>query len=440
MTAAGAGWAGELLETLTLRAGFNTTTVIVGTTLLGVASGVVGTFALLRKRSLVADALSHATLPGIAIAFLTAAALGINGRSLPVLLTGAAVTGVLGVLCVQWLLRWTRLREDAAIGIVLSTFFGAGVVLLSYIQKNAGANAAGLNAFIYGQTAAMRVPDAALMAGIAALSIACSLAFLKEFALVSFDDVFARVDGWAVARIDLVMMALVVLVTVAGLQAVGLILVIALLIIPPVAARFWTDRMRTLVLLSGVMGGACGYIGSVASSMLPRKPAGAVIVLTAGAVFLLSMAFAPRRGAIAAGFRRARRRIRIDADHVLETAVEAAIGAGDEDYALDAKELAAIARERGWNAPTRPVVVTLLSLQRLIRREGGGVRLTESGIARGRTVMRNHALWERYLTEHADVAPGHVDWSADEVEHVLPPELIAQLERDLKASRPGGAA
>lgn len=409
-----------------MQAGFNTNTVIVGTTLLGVAAGVVGTFALLRKRSLMADALTHATLPGIALAFLGATILGYDGRTLPVLLTGAATTGIIGVLCVQLLLRVTRLREDAAIGIVLSTFFGAGIVALSYIQKNAGSQAAGINAFIYGQTAAMRIYDAALMGAIALAAVVAAIFLIKEFAVVCFNDAFARVAGWPVGLIDLAMMALVVLVTVAGLQAVGLILVIAMLIIPPVSARFWTDQLRSLVVISAIIGGSSGFIGSVTSSLLPRKPAGAIIVLTAGTMFAISITFAPKRGAVATLARRVRARLRIDADHVLETAVETDPRA--DQISLTKADLAFIARRRGWNTPTRPLVITLLRLRGLIVPTAAGVNLTQTGIARGRTVLRNHTLWEHYLTRYADVAPGHVDWSADAVEHVLSPELIKELE------------
>ncbi|MGP1310727.1 MAG: metal ABC transporter permease, partial [Phycisphaerales bacterium] len=181
----------EVVRVLTFRAGYNTSTVLLGVTLLGVAGGVVGVFALLRKRALMADALSHATLPGVALAFLAALALGFSGRSLPILLLGAAITGVLGVVCVQLLLRVSRLREDAAIGIVLSVFFGAGIVLLSIVQNSGSANAAGLNHFIYGQTAAMRVSDAALMGGIALASIVLAFLLLKEFGLVCFNAAFA---------------------------------------------------------------------------------------------------------------------------------------------------------------------------------------------------------------------------------------------------------
>ncbi len=175
---------GEILETLTLRAGFNTNMVIAGTTLLGLAAGIIGVFALLRNRSLMTDALSHATLPGIALAFLVAGWLGFDGRSLPVLLLGATVSGVVGVAAIQAILRYSRLREDAAIGVILSVFFGAGIVGLSYIQANAPEGSAGLNKFIYGQAATMQPQDVALMGAIALAATLATLLFLKEFSLV----------------------------------------------------------------------------------------------------------------------------------------------------------------------------------------------------------------------------------------------------------------
>jgi manganese/zinc/iron transport system permease protein len=421
----------EILETLTLRAGYNTNIVIIAATLLGLAAGIIGVFALLRKRSLVTDALSHATLPGIGLAFLTAVALGAEGRSLPVLLVGAAVTGAVGVLCIQAILRFTRLHEDAAIGIVLSVFFGAGVVALSYIQANAPAGAAGLNDFIYGQTAAMQVRDALIMGAIALAAVLATILLLKEFALVCFNDAFARVDGWPVSLIDLLMMALVVIVTVAGLQAVGLILVVAMLIIPAVAARFWTQRLSLLVLLAGVIGALSGYTGSVVSALLPRKPAGAIIVLTAGALFAVSLVAAPAQGVLASLIRRLRLRLRIAGEHLLEAAWERTRRA-DAPPGLSADELDALARLRGWSAWFRPLVLLTLRLEGRIRREGGALRLTPAGAERGARVSRNHALWEQYLTSYADVAPSHVDWSVDQVEHVLSDELVRELEAELK--------
>ncbi len=426
----GEGWPplSEVLEILAFRGGFNTSLVVAGTTLLGLAAGLIGVFALLRKRSLMTDALAHATLPGIGLAFLAATSLGFEGRSLPVLLAGAATSGVLGVLAIQALLRYTRLREDAAIGIVLSVFFGAGVVVLSYVQNpaNVRASPAGLNHFIYGQTAALQPYDVAIMGAITLGAILATSLFLKEFALVCFNDAFAKVDGWPVSMIDLLMMALVVVVTVAGLQAVGLILVVAMLIIPPVTARLWTDRLRTLLIIAAIVGAASGYFGSVVSALLPRKPAGSVIVLTSGAIFAVSLVVAPSRGVVAGVIKRARLGLRIAGDHLLEEAHERAASS------LSADTVREIARLRGWSAPIARGVCFWLSRAGFARRDSnGGIEVTERGSARGARVSRNHALWEQYLISYADVAPSHVDWSVDQVEHVLSDELIDDLERAL---------
>jgi manganese/zinc/iron transport system permease protein len=416
----------DIVGTATFQAGFNTNMVIAGATLLGFAAGVVGVFALLRKRSLVTDALSHAMLPGIAFAFLAAAALGVEGRSLPVLLLGAAVTSVLGVLSIQAILRYSRLHEDAAIGIVLSVFFGAGVVGLSYIQTNASAGSAGINRFIYGQAATMQPRDVVLMACIAGAAALAALLLLKEFALVCFNAAFARVDGWPVGVIDIVMLTLVVVVTVAGLQAVGIILVVAMLIVPAVAARFWTERLWKLVLLAGGVGALSGYLGSVISALLPHKPAGAVIVLTAGAVFLASMLVAPARGVVASAVRRFALRLRIAGDHVLELAHDR------RDPVLPRGALASLATLRGWSSPfRRAVLVWLRSRGMIAAGASDSITVTDRGMRRGERIARNHALWEQYLVSYADVAPSHVDWSVDQVEHVLSDELVDELERDL---------
>lgn len=404
----------EIFDTLTMRAGFNTNAVILGTTLLGLAAGVIGAFSLLRKRSLTADALSHATLPGIAGAFLIATALGYSGRSMPVLMLGAAITGIIGVASIHALLRSTRLKEDAAIGIVLSVFFGIGVVLLSYVQKSTAGSGAGLNHYIYGQTAAMTQHDALTMGIIGAIATLIALLLLKEFMLVCFNEGFARAMGMPVWLIDSIMLALIVVITVTGLQAVGLILIVAMLIIPPAAARFWTNRLWRLVIVSAFIGALSGYSGAAISALLPNKPAGAVIVLVAGAFFAISMLLAPKRGVLADLIRRVRLRVLIARDHLLETLYERELGL-DEPYTMRPHAL----------------LVKLLQLRGWITRSGSSLILTDSGRYQGARVHRNHQLWEQYLISYADIAPTHVDWSVDQVEHVLSDELIENLESAL---------
>ncbi len=417
----------DLLETLTFQSGFNTNMVIAGTTLLGIAAGIIGVFALLRKRSLMTDALSHATLPGIALAFLIMSSLGYDGKSIPALLVGATITGVFGVVCIQAILRYSRLQEDTAIGIVLSVFFGAGIVGLSYIQANAPSGSGGLNHFIYGQAATMQTIDVLVMGAIALVSMIAAGMFFKEFTIICFNDAFAKVDGWPISIIDLVMMGLVVLVTVAGLPAVGLILVVSMLIIPPVAARFWTEKLWKLILISAIIGASSGYFGSVLSSLFPRKPAGAMIVLTAGLMFVLSFLFAPSRGLIGATFKRLKLQFLIAGDHVLELAFDR------EQTELSKQDLFELTEFKDRSKLVQPCILSYLKSKGMLKSYSTAqIVLSDRGYARGQRVSRNHTLWEQYLISYADIASGHVDWSVDQVEHVLSDDIIHELEIQLR--------
>lgn len=421
----------EIIAVLTLQAGYNTVVVMIGVTILGLAAGTVGTFAVLRKRALMSDTLSHATLPGIALAFLTAIAFGAQGRSLPVLLSGAVVSAVLGVLIVQFIVRNTRLPVDAAMGAVLSVFFGLGFVLLSYIQRLGTGAEGGISKFIYGQTAAMSVGDAQAIACVATGSAIAAALLFKEFRLVCFDPEFAAAQGWPISVIDVLMMALIVLVTVIGLQAVGLILIVALIIIPPAAARFWTERLWVMTLIAAGIGALSGYIGAALSALLPRFPAGGIIVLVAGVFFLLSLFFAPARGVVAAIIRRQRLQLQIGSQHVLRGLYEATeagrLPPGDW---VPSRSIRAV---RAWSALRRSLVLFWLETWGLIARRNERLRLTEAGQLEAIRLTRNHRLWEEFLVSHAELAPSHVDRSADLVEHVLDRDMVAKLERQLAA-------
>ncbi|GIW74296.1 MAG: manganese ABC transporter permease [Phycisphaerales bacterium] len=424
----------DVLDVLAFRAGYNANAVLLGCAMLGVACGVVGMLTLLRRRSLVADAVGHATLPGIVAAFLASAWLGGTGRSLPVLLLGAALSGWASVLAIFALLRWTRLREDAAIGSVLGVAFGLGVVLLSLAQdpaNTAGASPAGLHHFIYGQTAAMRAGEAGFMAVLAAAAVVLTLACFKELMLTAFNEDYARVLGLPVGALDALALALLVVVTVAGLQAVGLILVIALLILPAASARLWTDRAVPMAVASGLLGGASGLVGAAVSAAVPRAPAGSVIVLTAGGVFAFSLLASPSKGVLAVGLARLRQRLRIAGEHLLEAAYEHRVSRSARRD-VPVRSLRAMARLWGWPLWLGPIVLAHLRLRGELVRTAGGYALTDRGVQRGRRIARNHRLWEQYLQTYADVAPGHVDWSADMVEHVLSPQIVERLERAIE--------
>lgn len=418
---------GQIWRTLTLQGGYNAAVVVAGTSLLGLAGGLVGAFAMLRRRTLMGDALAHASLPGIAVAFLFGvAALG-SGRSLPLLLLGAAVSGIVGVLTVQVITRFTRLREDAAIGIVLSVFFGAGTVLLSIIQGMQTGEEGGLKTFIYGQTAAMSIRDAFVIGAVATVAALVAILLFKEFRLICFDETFARTQGWPINALDLVMMSLVVVVLVIGLQAVGLLLVVALLIIPPAAARLWTDRFSRMIIASAAIGLASGWLGSSVSALLPRMPAGAVIVLTSGTVFIFSLLIAPRRGVVADWARLRHARARVRRDHLLRSLYESA------EAGRTTLSIPVLARELGWSTLSLRLSAWLAARRGLVRTHSTGVSLSKRGEDLAARLTRNHRLWEQYLITYADIAPSHVDWSADMVEHALGHTMVRELEHALAA-------
>lgn len=291
---------------------YNTRVVLGGTLLLGLASGLVGSFMVLRKKALMADAVSHATLPGLAAAFLIMSAAGGSGKHLGGLLAGATLTGLLGMGLVQAIRSTTRLKEDAALGIVLSVFFGLGVALLGVIQKMETGSAAGLESFIYGKTASMLAADGWRIAAAAGTLVVLCGTLFKILGLLCFDPGFARAQGWPVALLDILLMGMVVAVTVVGLQAVGLILMVALLVIPAASARFWSDDLRQMVAISAFIGAASCVAGALWSALVPRLPAGAMMVLVAAGFFTISLLLGRARGlmARAVAHRRLVRRMR----------------------------------------------------------------------------------------------------------------------------------
>ena len=426
-----------LLRVLALQ-DYNTRVVVAAAALLGLAAGLVGSLMLLRKRALLGDAISHATLPGIALAFIVMGAAGGTGKWLPGLLLGGALSGLLGMGFVLLVRAQTRLKEDAALGLVLSVFFGGGVALLGVIQKMEQGHAAGLESFIYGKTASMLGADAWLMAGVALLASAlCGLLF-KEFALLCFDTAFARSLGWRTAWLDALLMGLVVVVTVAGLQAVGLILVLALLVIPPAAARFWTQRMGPLPVIAGVLGAVSGYVGASLSALLPRWPAGAVIVLVAFLFFLVSLMFGRERGLWRTLRERQSLTRRVARQHLLRALFELQEGARPDGPPPAATWTALLARRSWTPRALRRAVSRAVREQEVYVDAQGGLCLTPEGWAEARRLVRNHRLWELYLITHADIAPSHVDRDADQIEHVLGRGLVAQLEQLLeRAPVPG---
>lgn len=409
---------------------YNTRIVILGTTLLGMSAGMIGSFALLRKRALMGDALSHATLPGIALAFILATSLGMQGKTLPVLLSGAAISGLLGIATILLIRNLTRLKEDAALGIVLSVFFGAGVALLGIVQQMQTGHAAGLESFIYGKTASMVASDAWLIGSAGLTCMLISIFLYKELTLLCFDEGFAHSRGFPVVFLDMILMGLVVVVTIIGLQAVGLILMISLLVIPPAAARFWTEKIFYLSLVATILGALSGMIGSAMSAIFPNLPSGAMIVLVATSMFLVSMVFGVPRGILIRKIRRYQLNTKVNRQHLLRSIYEYL----EAHRMLAEKQIkpvpvSALYQMRSWSPTALHKIIRRAGQNDLIETiSGDQIRLTPLGLTEATRVVHEHRLWELYLITYADVASSKVDRDADAIEHVLEPEVIAELE------------
>ncbi|MFP4305215.1 metal ABC transporter permease [Rhodosalinus sp.] len=391
------------LDALFLQAGYNAALVAIGAALLGFAAGSSGTFLFIRKRALVSDAVAHATLPGVALAFIVMVSLGGDGRNLIGLLAGSALTAYLGLLVIEWIPRRTRLSEDAAIGAVLGVFFGMGIVLLTIVQTMSAGRQAGLESFLLGTTAGMLLQDAVIIAIGGSLAVFASWLMRRPMTLVAFDSDYAAALGYDVRRLDLLMMGLVLAVTVVGLKLVGLILIVAMLIMPAVTARFWTDRSDRMIWIAGAVGGVSGYLGAALSAAAPALPTGPIIVLVAAAVFVVSLFLAPVRGVLAAVLRHRRFQARVHRRQGL--------------LALAAQH------------PIRETyTLRLLARDGLVRPDGVP---TDAGRAQAAKVARDERRWQIAREIHQDAGlTGRYD-GLTPIEEVFTADEIAEFDRRL---------
>ena len=270
---------------------YTLSTITLGTAVLGAICGMLGSFAVLRKQSLLGDAISHAALPGIAIAFLITGAKDTN-----VLLLGALVSGLIGTFWIRGMITKTHLKSDTALGLILSLFFGFGMLLLTFIQKQPNANQAGLDKYLFGQAATLVASDVLLMVIVTAIALGVMILFWKEFKLLLFDADYTKTLGFNTKFIDILITFFIVLAIVLGLQTVGVVLMSAMLLAPAAAARQWTNSLAVMVFLAALFGAFSGVFGTAISATQNNLSTGPVIVLVASVFVGVSFVFSPGRG------------------------------------------------------------------------------------------------------------------------------------------------
>ncbi len=408
-----------------LRLTYTVRVVALGGAVLGVINGVLGCFAVLRQESLLGDALSHAALPGVAIAFLLA------GRDLSWLLIGAGIASWLGLRMVAAILHTTRIKQDAALGIVLVSWFAAGIALLAYIQSIPDASQAGLDHFIFGQAAAIVERDVSLVSGVGLAVLLAVALFWKEFKLVIFDAEFAGANGFRTGLINTILSTLIVITIVLGLQLAGVILMVGMLIAPGIAARQWTHKLEQMVVLAAVFGAFAGAAGAVISALDSDIPTGPMIIVVAFALVLLSITLAPGRGLLWSRLRQRANRRRFAARNTLLNLYRYALRHGAADSPVPDEFIRGVG-----DRSAEPGLRQLRAKGQVMFSKTGseaGWRLTDSGIQQARQIVHNEKLWAMYrLHAHRLDLPLLQEDRQAAIASVLPAAAIALLERKLR--------
>lgn len=397
---------------------------LAGCVLLGLCCGLLGTFIVVRQYALVGDTLAHAVLPGIALGYVWTLS-----KSPLHLFVGAVLAGLLGTVVVSLIRDTTRLKRDTALGVVLGGFYGVGILLVTLIQRLPG-DKSGVKSFLFGSAAALSESDVLLIAGVAAVSLLLLGLLFPHFRVASFDPTFATSIGIPAQAMHYLLMLLLAWAVVSALQAVGVVMVSALLVIPAATAWLLTDRLHVMAALAMGIGMAAGAAGAFLSALKTGLPTGPFVVLSAAALFSAAFFFAPRKGLVSRVLSKSRQSRRIRRENTLKAIYHLMEEAGFADETVTRQALV----ERRC----RPVAEVDREIAALVAHElaepvsaDRRVRLTPPGRARAAEIVRNHRLWELFLTHAADIAPDHVHDDAEKIEHVLGEDIVRKLERAL---------
>ncbi len=394
-------------------------TATAGVLLLAISSGTLGCFIVLRRLSLLGDSLGHAVLPGVCLGFLVTWT-----KDPRWILTGALISALLASWLIGFIRRHSRLKPDVVMGLVLSGFFGVGTVLLTRIQHLPAGNQSGLNQFLFGQASAISEQDLWLMGTLSLVIVGCVVATFKELVLTSFDEGFAVAIGLPVRGLHYLLMGLTALAVVISIQAVGVVLVSAMLIMPAAAALLCTDRMSNMVLLAVAFAVVAGVFGLNVSFLRDRLPTGPFIVLALAVFFAAAYLFSPSYGVAARGLRRWRQFQKTQRENGLKS-VYLAVKSKAPQHSVSMTQLA---ESRGDSVSRTRRMVQALVGRCWARTDGEQVSLTERGEVRARELERNYRLWEHFLTNEVNLPIDHTQRDAENIEHILGPELVRELE------------
>ncbi|MEY2970401.1 MAG: hypothetical protein RLZZ599_774 [Bacteroidota bacterium] len=410
----------QLLKYLTL-ADPNVRYVAVAILLLGGVSGAVGTFNFLRKKTLVGETVAHSMLPGVLIAFI------LSGVKNPlVLITGAAISGWLSIWVVDYITRHSKIKGDSALAIVLSSFFGLGIVMLTVIQRTSGKEQSGLDHYIFGNAAAMTPEDSLVFGSISLIVLA--IVFWHYFSLkaVVFNQDFAQSIGINTRWIEAIISFITILSISVGIKAVGIVMMSALLIIPPTAARFWTDSLSKMLVVSGIFGAVSGWLGAFVSYSYSSMPTGPWTIVIISIIAFVSMMFAPKKGVVFQRWSKLLVKRRMNEENLLKTAVQLEVRGQGKLFNRLSISSRQFFDQRLWNR-----TIKRLKRKGLIKRVHTGFTLSTEGRAIGAEIDRRHKIWEIYLQRRMQMSVHLVHDEADTMEHFLTPDIEDEILKEL---------
>ncbi len=394
--------------------------VIMGIAIIGAVSGVVGTFSFLRKKTLIADAISHSVLPGICLGFMFA------GTKDPiVLLTGALVIGWISVWLIDYLSSTTKLSADTAIALVSTLFFAIGSVLLSVISKSQNAEQTGLKNFLFGKAATMTTFDVEVFTVVSIAIFVLVILFFKPFQLVCFNHEFAKSIGVKVKRMEFLLSTLTVMTVAIGIQAVGVVLMSALLIAPAASARYWTNRLPIMILLAALFGTFSSVIGVMLSTMKNNMPTGPWIVFSLFTFTLFTLLFAPHKGWFSIKRRNLSNHKKITEENLLKTFYQL------KEEGNTAVSFRDFLEKRAVDTHSLVRDVRRMVKHGFLVEKDKTFSLTESGNKEAARVLRSHRLWELYLTNRMNFKNDHIHGTAETIEHLITPEIEQLLLKEL---------
>jgi manganese/zinc/iron transport system permease protein len=405
----------------------NVRLVVLGMLFISLSSSLVGSFAFLQKKSLVGDAVAHSLLPGIAIAFM------ISGSKNPwVLILGALISGWVSILIMDFLTKRSKIKTDTSIALVLSVMFGLGILLLTHIQHSDFGNQSGLDKFLFGKAASLTLIDIQAFGLVTAVIVVLVGVFYREFKLLSFNYEFAQAIGMPVKALSFLMNTLLVLAITTGIQAVGVVLMAALLIAPAAAAKIWTYSLSKMILIAMGFALFSSLLGSFVSYTYINMPTGPWIVVILTFFTVMSLLFAPKRGVFSRMKMQRLNSLKINSENILKTLYHLEEG---KETLFEWHKVDQILEKRAFNKVTLKNTLRLLSQKRWIVLGDQKVKLARAGEIEARRVVRLHRLWEMYLTKRLNFKSDHIHSNAETIEHIITPEIELELIKELGAPK-----